>query len=450
MRKITTLLFALCVAVSMAQAKSQASSPANKPNIQPDAQRPIATRLKNSPALVKAARDNDLEKAKKLLEQGADPNSVAKIKATKGSKLKSEYNPLDVAVFNKNDEMKQLLLDAGAKGTEGTLERTILARDFKLARTLLNQGVSLDECNHLLMPKIANEGNKEGVHVMLDACPKDAMKDIYVPNFNKDIVQLFVDHGTDIAKQEQMEKFFIAIKNNDYDGVMAAIEAGVNVNEEYLFSNTNTVREGEVPLEVNMQASYSRPNADKKDEDNLKILSALLAAGADIRDFGVNRESFIHRNLLVSDLKGPRKEFYRERMRRLINAGFPVPTRESTVQLYNLLMNPNAVPQQTRNTAKPQKSSGVLDTVMQGVGATAAGMIGARVEQVYSPKSTTRTVTTTVVEEGVEAVGNATATTCAEQCRQSAAENAHIHYRGASGTVPYCTCDVCDDRLQKC
>lgn len=62
MRKITTLLFALCVAVSMAQAKSQASSPANKPNIQPDAQRPIATRLKNSPALVKAARDNDLEK----------------------------------------------------------------------------------------------------------------------------------------------------------------------------------------------------------------------------------------------------------------------------------------------------------------------------------------------------------------------------------------------------
>ena len=67
MRKITTLLFALCVAVSMAQAKSQASTP-NKPNIQPDAQRPIATRLKNSPALVKAARDNDLEKAKKLLE----------------------------------------------------------------------------------------------------------------------------------------------------------------------------------------------------------------------------------------------------------------------------------------------------------------------------------------------------------------------------------------------
>ena len=112
MRKITTLLFALCVAVSMAQAKSQASSPANKPNIQPDAQRPIATWKHNSvqdKALFDAIAKKDINKVRETLKKGANPNAYG----YPPSYGKLRETPLSLAIKEGQTEIVAELIKAG-------------------------------------------------------------------------------------------------------------------------------------------------------------------------------------------------------------------------------------------------------------------------------------------------------------------------------------------------
>ena len=170
----------------------------------------------------------------------------------------------------------------------------------------------------------------------------------------------------------------------------------------------------------------------KRKSPNTEVIMALLKNGADVNKTctGYNPLSFAllynHPGLAVL-----LQEEY----------GAELENNPKIIAKYNELLG--------KNIGTQQKGNSTLNTIVNGLGAMSAGYITNRAEQKYMPK-TTKTVTTTVVEEGVDAVSNATATTCAEQCRQSAAANAHIHYRGATGTPPYCTCDVCDDRLQKC
>ncbi|MBO4674609.1 MAG: hypothetical protein J5601_00785, partial [Elusimicrobiaceae bacterium] len=80
MRKIIVPVFALALCVGTAFAEVKTGTPARpKPNTPTMGHRSIAT-WKHSPAIVKAAEKNDLEKVKKLLDKEINPNSVSKEK----------------------------------------------------------------------------------------------------------------------------------------------------------------------------------------------------------------------------------------------------------------------------------------------------------------------------------------------------------------------------------
>ena len=456
MRKITTLLFALCVAVSMAQAKSQASSPANKPNIQPDAQRPIATRLKNSPALVKAAQANNLEKVKKLLEQGADPNSIAKIKEEKGDKYKFEFKPLEFAVKNNNMEMVDTLLDAGADiDSHFALGSIVTGRLFyptpliyaiqtgneDLAKTLIDKGANINKAiwdgSNALSTAISKDDTKL-MSLLLNKGAKVTAKGL--SSASEEQLNLFLGKGIDINTKDEdgTTALLYALKSGNHKQVVLLISRGADIYVvdlhgdtaiDYAMRNRTTYYDGEIIRFLSQKGVKINGDSNSKlqlvasscDKETIRAL-----ANAGLKDF----------NYSYTNSMGTRYAL-----------DYAARCKTGT---YDLLSSLGAVTGEQIAQQRGKSTLEKIDSVVNVVGGAALGAVAVRAQQIYTPKSTTRTVTTTVVEEGVEAVGNATATTCAEQCRQSAAENAHIHYRGATGTVPYCTCDVCDDRLQKC
>lgn len=460
MRKITTLLFALCVAVSMAQAKSQASAPANKPNIQPDAQRPIATRLKNSPALVKAAQANDLEKVKKLLNKGADPNSIAEVKLE--DNYKAERHPLGFAVENNNMEMVDTLLDAGAD----------IDSDFGFG----------------MYPKFGYPWGMKDITPLIYA----------VQTGNEDLAQTFIDKGANINKASSgnITPLSTAISKNDTKLMNWLLDKGATVTAKEL----SKANEEQLNLFLGKGIDINTKDEDgttallyalkefRVTDHNHKQVVLLISRGADIYvvgpqgttlDYAVSSSNNDRQIMRFLSQKGIKLNERRktgvlwvmatscdkETILALVNAGADVNYSRTNSEgtrsalddaarckngTYELLSSLGAVTGEQIAQQRGKSTLEKIDSVVNVVGGAALGAVAVRAQQIYTPKSTTRTVTTTVVEEGVEAASNATATTCAEQCRQSAAENAHIHYRGATGTVPYCTCDVCDDRLQKC
>ena len=455
MRKITTLLFVLCVAVSMAQAKSQASAPANKPNIQPDAQRPIATRLKNSPALVKAAQANNLEKVKKLLEKGADPNSVAKIKEEKGDKYKFEFKPLEFAVKNNNMEMVDTLLDAGAdidsyfqrgvwRGASypTPLIYAIETGNEDLAKTFIDKGADINKGigGNTALSAAISKNNTKLMSLLLDKGATVTAKALSEADEKQ--LNLFLGKGIDINTKDEdgTTALLYALEGGDknHKKVVLLISRGADI---YVVGPQGTALD--YATFGSISASY--------DWEIMRFLSQKGVKFNKHRGFGGLWQ-------LASSCD-------KETIRALANAGADVNyshTNSSETRsaldyaarckngTYELLSYLGADTGEHIAQQRGKSTLEKIDSVVNVVGGAALGAVAVRAQQIYTPKSTTRTVTTTVVEEGVEATSNATATTCAEQCRQSAAENAHIHYRGATGTVPYCTCDVCDDRLQKC
>ena len=452
MRKITTLLFVLCVAVSMAQAKSQASTPTNKPNIQPDAQRPIATRLKNSPALVKAAQANDLEKVKKLLNKGADPNSVAKVKVEKGSKYKWERKPLGFAVENNNMEMLETLLDAGADidsrfqygklvDTTTPLIYAVQTGNEDLAKALIDKGANINKTTYEGDTPLSTAISKNNTKLMSLLLDKGAtVTGKALSNADEEQLNLFLGKGIDInAKDEDgTTALLYALRGGqrNHKKVVLLISRGADIyavgsrgtaldyaTHDFLYYDWEIMRflaQKGVKFDTQKGKFGSMELAMKCDKETIL---ALVNAGADV-------------NYSLTNTEGTRS---------LLD--YAARCKNGT---YELLSSLGAVTGEQIAQQRGKSTLEKIDSVVNVVGGVALGAVAARAQQIYTPKSTTRTVTTTVVEEGVEAASNATATTCAEQCRQSASANAHIHYRGATGTPPYCTCDVCDDRLQKC
>ena len=451
MRKITTLLFALCVAVSMAQAKSQASSPANKPNIQPDAQRPIATRLKNSPALVKAAQANNLEKVKKLLDQGADPNSVAKIKEKKGDKYKFKFKPLEFAVKNNNMEMVETLLDAGADIDSSFMFGVYRGASFPtpliyaietgnedLAKTFIDKGADINKGigGDTALSAAISKNNTKLMSLLLDKGATVTAKAL--SNADEEQLNLFLGKGIDINTKDKDGKtaLLYALYDGNHKKVVLLISRGADIYVvgpegtaiDYAMKNITLDYDGEIVRFLSQKGVKINGSNNSKlllvaSACDKKTIHALANAG--LKDFNYSyTTSGVTRSVLDSAAH----------------------CKNGTYELLSYLgadTGEHIAQQRGKSTLEK------IDSVVNVVGGAALGAVAVRAEQKYTPK-TTKTVTTTVVEEGVEAVSNATATTCAEQCRQSAAANAHIHYRGATGTPPYCTCDVCDDRLQKC
>ena len=451
MRKITTLLFALCVAVSMAQAKSQASAPANKPNIQPDAQRPIATRLKNSPALVKAAQANNLEKVKKLLDQGADPNSVAEIKEKKGDKYKFKFKPLEFAVKNNNMEMVETLLDAGADIDSSFMFGVYRGASFPtpliyaietgnedLAKTFIDKGADINKGigGDTALSAAISKNNTKLMSLLLDKGATVTAKAL--SNADEEQLNLFLGKGIDINTKDKDGKtaLLYALYDGNHKKVVLLISRGADIYVvgpegtaiDYAMKNITLDYDGEIVRFLSQKGVKINGSNNSKlllvaSACDKKTIHALANAG--LKDFNYSyTTSGVTRSVLDSAAH----------------------CKNGTYELLSYLgadTGEHIAQQRGKSTLEK------IDSVVNVVGGAALGAVAVRAEQKYTPK-TTKTVTTTVVEEGVEAVSNATATTCAEQCRQSAAANAHIHYRGATGTPPYCTCDVCDDRLQKC
>ena len=133
-------IFVLAVCAGMVQAKSQASTPKVDT---PKGHRTIAT-WKHSPAIVKAAEKNDLEKVKKLLDKEINPNSVSK------EKYNRKRTALEVAAENNNMDMVQLLVNAGATDKEGlangantqtALSAATKNNNLEMVQFLLNNGI---------------------------------------------------------------------------------------------------------------------------------------------------------------------------------------------------------------------------------------------------------------------------------------------------------------------
>ena len=447
---ILTIMTVLLVCAGLAQAKSQASAPANKPNIQPDAQRPIANKYKNSAALVKAARNNDLEKVKKLLDKGADPNSSAKIKGEKGSKYKWERTPLGFALENNNMEMVETLFDAGADMDSYFWDRKI---DLKtpliyaietgnedLAKTLIDKGADINKTtgvgNNALSTAIS-KNNTKLMSLLLDKGATVTAKAL--SNADEEQLNLFLGKGIDINTKDKdgTTALLYALEDGNHKKVVLLISRGADI---YVVGSEGTALD-----------YATRTNPFHYDWEIMRFLSQ--------KGVKFNKTS------QFSGLMTLAIECDKKTILALANAGLKdfnySYTKSSETRsvldsaahckngTYELLSSLGADTGEHIAQQRGKSTLEKIDSVVNVVGGVALGAVAARAEQKYTPK-TTKTVTTTAVEEGVEAVSNATATTCAEQCRQSAAANAHIHYRGATGTPPYCTCDVCDDRLQKC
>ena len=139
---VSILALALCVGTAFAEVKT--GTPARpKPNTPTMGHRSIAT-WKHSPAIVKAAEKNDLEKVKKLLDKEINPNSVSK------EKYNRKRTALEVAAENNNMDMVQLLVNAGATDKEGlangantqtALSAATKNNNLEMVQFLLNNGI---------------------------------------------------------------------------------------------------------------------------------------------------------------------------------------------------------------------------------------------------------------------------------------------------------------------
>ena len=177
MRKITTLLFALCVAVSMAQAKSQAST--NKTTTKPlnVGHRSIATYKRaatdNEKALFTAIEQGDATKVKELLNKEVNPNVTDKDGNT----------PLTLAIVKgQYTGIVPVLREAGAKlNPQSPMAETIFATAPKAgsARGLevmqfglaegINPNTAKDENGNTALINAVKANNTDLIDFLLEA-----------------------------------------------------------------------------------------------------------------------------------------------------------------------------------------------------------------------------------------------------------------------------------------
>ena len=294
MRKITTLLFALCVAVSMAQAKSQASAPANKPNIQPDAQRPIATYrqlTENEKDLFKAIEKKDFKNAKKLIKKDVDVNSrldgqtplMTTLGAYPDGKEKDLQSLAQTLVKNGADILAED--NNGHDALAYAISNSYL--DDKVVDDLFKKaGVSREDSKYqtlFLLEKIKNED-----------------KDRTVP------VKEFLSKGFDVNATDVANKTALIMtaqyssssteRQHDVEAAQLLLNAGANINAQdelghtalwyaahnynpqsfafFLKNNADTKIKTNLGGTILMEAAYGIPNKD--------LLEYLLLKGTDI------------------------------------------------------------------------------------------------------------------------------------------------------------------------
>jgi ankyrin repeat protein len=207
-------------------------------------------------ALHKAAWNNNLDEARRLLEQGADPNLLTTkqefSEGTKGLYVKGA-TPLHLA---RNDAMAELLIRHGADvNTRDPLGRTPLqwhATDYKteLVQCLIDHGAEvnvMDRCGQTPLRDCIQEGTPSTYQVM---------------------ARLLIDNGADVNQGESGKPLLDVIYRDPQDEKITIasllLEHGADVNAPLY---------GETPLHILLQ----------NDPDSMSNLGRLLLKhGADL------------------------------------------------------------------------------------------------------------------------------------------------------------------------
>jgi ankyrin repeat protein len=255
-------------------------------------------------ALHWAAYRNDLEAAKRLLAEGADPNAVNRFGVT----------PLHEAATVGNAAMLEALLDAGGDANaafgegETVLMTAARAGDTASVKTLLAHGGKPDATENwhgqTALMWAAIENHADIVQLLIDAGARvdrastkhDWVKISYsegnVPKTrdlggltalqfaarqgSADAVFALLDAGADASLVEpmyQLTPLQLAIVNGHYTLAKQLIERGVGIDDGSLYITVDT---------RNLGYYAQRPNPPEKDGDvtSLDVLTALLDRGA--------------------------------------------------------------------------------------------------------------------------------------------------------------------------
>jgi len=169
-----------------------------------------------STELGRAVADDDIEKARELIANGADPNG----KENDYGKI----TPVFIAVENGNLEMVKLLLDAGAKlSVKDEEKQTPLMRldgdaGPELVELLVRHGMKVDA------------KDKEGNTALI----------IAAQGAKAEVLKALIDAGADAnkANKEGLTPLMGAVMNGDVDAVRVLINAGAAINAKDAESRT--------------------------------------------------------------------------------------------------------------------------------------------------------------------------------------------------------------------